>query len=115
MAKELLLVASTIYVKDSANQKISVIMAKQKIDMYLKYNATFDYWTIDLYKANKLLVAGVKLVLDIDLLQRYNLGLGSLTLLHITAKEVVKEPDRYNLVNGDIRIYAFWREYVDLG
>jgi len=115
MSKELLTRVNIIEIQDAPNQKISVTMADKKVDMYLKYNTLFDYWTIDIYSRNKPLISGVKLVLDIDLLQRYNLGLGSLTLLHITAKETVKEPNRYNLVNGDIRMYSFWREYVDVG
>ena len=112
MTDKTVLVVNQIPVVDAPNQRLSVAIGNKDIVLDLKYNTSFDYWIMDVWNRKKLLVAGIKLVLGVDLLYRYNLNIGSITLLHITSKHEVKEPNRYNLVNGDIKMFAFWRENV---
>ncbi len=103
-----------LHLIDEPYQRIKTAMNGQIVELYFKYNTQTDHWTLDVYKDGKPLLSGRKLVLGIDLLGRYNFGLGSLVCSHITSKETVSEPNRYNLVNGDVRVFTVWKEDVEV-
>lgn len=112
MTKQRLQVIVELFVEDTPYQVMEVTMNGQRVNLYLKYNTMNDHWVMDIYKDGSPLLTGRKLVLDMDLLGRYNFNLGSIICLHVTSKTTVSEPNRYNLVNGDVRLFMAWEEDV---
>jgi len=95
-------------VLDAPSQSADVTMNGRRINILLNYNALYDYWTLNLYEEGRPLVVGRKLVLGVDLIERYNLGIGKIICYHVTSKVVREEPNRVNLPNGDVKLYLCW-------
>lgn len=95
---------------DQPSQTMDVAMNGQRVKFHFKYNTRSDHWTFDLYRGNVALLHGKKLVLGIDLLERYSFGLGSVLCHRFINREEPIEPNRSNLPKRDVRLYLIWQQ-----
>ena len=97
-------------VLDEAKQKFSLILNNQRVTIQLWYSVLSGRWSFDLALDGDWVVTGRRIVLGIDLLAPFKLGIGVLFCLAETPGAV---PDRTSLPQGLVRLYHATQEEVD--
>ena len=92
----------------SPKQSLSLNLDGREITLKVRYSDLVDVWSFDLYERTDSvetpLVLGVRLVMGIDLLAQYGLGLGSVRCY--AASSPGQSPSREDLGNRVRLIYA---------
>jgi hypothetical protein len=88
--------------RDSANQKQTVIVAGQRCTLRFRFNPSADRWTFDLRIGDTDVLFGRRIVLGADLLQPFGFGIGGL----IAVSQDGSEPDYAALIERRVRLYS---------
>ncbi|WP_019997243.1 phage baseplate plug family protein [Aureimonas ureilytica] len=91
-----------ILITDAPDQRLSVVMNGQRCTLRMRFNTLADRWFLDLAIDDAPIITGRKMVLNIDLLEPFDLGLGSLFL---AAEVEGAQPGRFELPDGSVRLY----------
>lgn len=84
------------------NQKFSVFLDNRRVTFRLWWSRVTDRWSFDMAIDDEPVITGRKIVANVDMLRRFNFGIGALICVPIKPGAV---PDRMGLPNGDCRIY----------
>lgn len=87
---------------NEADQQFGTVINGRRVTLRLRYNVTSDRWSFDLSIDDLPVLHGRKIVTGVDLLAPFGFGLGA--IFAVPEKEG-SEPDRTNLVNGNVRLY----------
>lgn len=85
-------------VTDVADQQFAAVLNGTRVNIRLWWNHETDYWSLSIYNGTEPLVVGRRIVTDINLLRRLNLGLGA-----IFARGAAKGRDAFE--TGALRLY----------
>lgn len=99
-----------IDILDESKQKFSLILNNQRVTIQLWYSVSKDRWSFDLALDGEWVVTGRKIVMGVDLLAPFNLGIGILFCAPETPDAV---PDRTGLPLGLVRLYHATEEERD--
>ena len=89
-------------IADAADQQFAQVINNQRVTFRLRWNLTSGFWSIDLGIDDVPVLTGLRVVLGIDLLGAYDLGLGRVFALPYKTDA---KPGREELPSGDVRIY----------
>ena len=89
-------------VTDAADQRWTAILGGRRCTIRLRYNTVVDRWFMDLSIDDAPILQGRKIVLDVDLLAPFDLGVGA---LFASANGADIEPGRSELPGGIVRLY----------
>lgn len=98
-----------IDILDESRQKFSLILSGQRVTMELMYSVLEDRWSFNLALDGEPVIHGRKMVLGVDLLAPFQLGIGVLFLHSDTGVQ----PNRQNLPLGLVKLYHATQSEVD--
>lgn len=99
-----------ITITDDPDQRFSVTLNGRRVTFRFRYNPTWDRWTFDLARDDVPVIYGRRVVVGVDMLRAFNLGLGALVARAMTPGAV---PDRYGLPRRSVRLYSVTQEDLD--
>jgi len=91
-----------IAIANEADQQFGLVLNNTRITMRVRYSSTSDRWNYDLSIDDLPILHGRRLVSGVDLLEQFNLGLGSLVLFDVKAGT---DPDRRALPDGSVGLF----------
>lgn len=95
---------------DESKQKFSVILNNQRVTIQLWYSVLKDRWSFDLALDGEWVINGRRIVMGVDLLAPFQLGIGVMFCAPETPGAV---PDRTALPLGLVRLYHATQGEVD--
>lgn len=90
---------------DASSQQLTTTLSGQRVDMRISYSTWANRWAFDLDVEGMRVLSGRKIVLGVDLLQPFGLGIGSLIAAPWGNDEV--EPGRTELPSGRVRLFHY--------
>lgn len=87
---------------DAADQQFGMVLDNRRVTIRVRYNPTSERWSFDLSVDDLPVIHGRRIVLGVDLLAPFALGLGAIFAVSTAAGD---EPDRDALPAGLVRIY----------
>lgn len=94
---------------DAADQQFSQVVNNQRVTFRLRWNLTTGFWSMDIAIDDLPVLAGLRVVLGIDIIAPYDLGIGRVFAL---AHKADAKPGRTELPSGDVRIYHATEEEI---
>lgn len=94
---------------DAADQQFGTILNNRRVTIRLRYNVTTERWSIDLAIDDQPVLHGQRIVLGVNLIGAYDLGIGA---IFAVANMPGAIPDRNSLPNGLVRLY--WASDAEL-
>lgn len=91
-----------IPVADAPDQRFSAILNNRRVTFRLWFNSTSDRWSMDLSIDDQPVLRGRKVVLDVNLLQPFDFGIGA---IFASANGTDVEPGRAELPAGTVKLY----------
>ena len=95
---------------DEPDQQFSTTLNSQRVTIRLRYNSTSGRWAMDVAIDDQPVLNGQKVVSGVDMLYKYDLGIGAIFALPAKAGAL---PDRDNLPNGNVRLYSATQAEID--
>ena len=93
---------SRLKITDAADQKFDIVVNGQRVGIRLRNNVSIDRWSVDVSINDALVLGGVRVVSDADLLEPYALGIGSL----YAGSGALGSTINYNtLTSGEVGLY----------
>lgn len=94
-----------ITIIDAPSQAFTTTLAGKRCDFVVNYSTWAARWFFDLDVDGVRVLSGRKIVLGVDLLQPFGLGIGSLIAAPWGDEEV--EPGRTELPSGRVRLFHY--------
>lgn len=94
-----------IPVIDAPFQTLTTSLNGTPVGLALSYNETSDRWSFDLSVKGEIVITGRRIVLGVDLLKPFGLGLGK--LVAVDWDGVGAEPGRSDLPAGLVRLLSY--------
>lgn len=91
-----------IPVMDAPSQRMGLVLNGRRVTLTLNYNKMLDRWSFDLAIDTAPVLHGRRIVLGIDLLAPFNLGLGQVIAVDYEGKGA--DPGYSELVTGRARL-----------
>ena len=91
-----------ILIRNTADQKLTTIIAGQRCTFRFRYNPTTDRWSFDLRIGDRDVLFGRRVVPGADLLDPFKFGIGGLIAVPFDAPVA----DRSSLPERRIRVYS---------
>lgn len=95
---------------DESKQKFSLILNNQRVTIQLWYSQLKDRWSFDLALDGEWVITGRRIVMGVDMLAPFQLGLG---VLFCAPEMPGAVPDRNSLPRGLVRLYHATQDEVD--
>ena len=93
---------SRLKITDAGDQKFDIVVNGQRVGIRLRNNVSIDRWSIDITIDDVDVLLGLRVVSDVDLLEPYALGIGSL----YAGSGVLGATINYDtLTNGEVGLY----------
>jgi len=89
----------SLQIDDSPSQKITLA----GLTFFIKWCSYQSSWSVSVYQEDVLLIAGIKLVLNIFLLVSYDLGIGDLAVFNVNNRSL--DPQRNGLGTEWVVVY----------
>lgn len=90
---------------DAPGQVFSTVVNNRKITIRLRYNTVSEHFSMDLSIDDVPVLTGRKVTSEVDLLQPFDFGIGSIFAADIDGKG--REPTLANFVSGITRLYHY--------
>jgi hypothetical protein len=87
---------------DAADQQFTAILGGRRATIRLRYNVTVNRWMMDLAIDDAWILTGRRLVLNRDVLEAFDFGIGAIFVHSFTPGA---EPGRKELPGGIVRMY----------
>lgn len=97
-------------IADAADQQFSQIISNQRVTFRLRWNLTNGFWALDVAIDDLPVLTALRVVLGIDFLEPYSLGIGRVFALPYRVDAL---PGREELPSGDVRIYHATEEEIE--
>lgn len=97
-------------IADLPDQQFATVFDGQRVTIRLRYNVTWDRWSLDLSIDDLPVLQGRKIVTGVDLLKPFNLGVGIIFAAAVTPGAV---PNKDSLPNGTVRIYQTTEDEIN--
>jgi len=88
-------------ISDAADQKFSAIINNRRVTFRFRYNYVSESWFFDLALDGDYVLHGRKIIPNVDLIDPYDFGIGSL----FAHSETKVRAGRQEMVNGLVRFY----------
>lgn len=95
---------------DAADQQFGAIFGERRVTVRVRYNPTSDRWSFDLAIDDVPVIYGRRIVLFVDLLKPFKLGIGAMFAVPAT---IGAEADRESLPSGAVRLYHATQDEID--
>lgn len=89
---------------DAPSQRFTTTLSGRRCDFLVNYSTWADRWSFDLDVDGERALSGRRIVLGVDLLAPFNLGIGSLVA---AAWGEDTEPGRAELPSGRVRLFHY--------
>lgn len=90
---------------DAPSQAFSTTLAGKRCDFVVNYSTWANRWSFDLDVESVRVLSGRRIVLGVDLIAPFNLGIGSLVAAPWGDEDV--EPGRTELPSGRVRLFHY--------
>lgn len=95
---------------DAPSQAFTTTLSGRRCDFVINYSTWADRWSFDLDVDGARVLSGRKIVLGVDLVQPFGLGIGN--LIAAPWGDDAAEPGRTELPSGRVRLFHFDDEEV---
>jgi len=90
---------------DASSQAFTTTLAGKRCDFVVNYSTFANRWSFDLDVESVRVLSGRRIVLGVDLIAPFNLGIGSLVAAQWGDEDV--EPGRTELPSGRVRLFHY--------
>lgn len=97
------MITRELTILDAPSQAFTTTLAGRRCDFVVKFSAWANRWSFDLDVDGARVLSGRKIVLGVDLIAPFNLGIGSLVAAPWGDDEA--EPGRIELPSGRVRLF----------
>ncbi len=99
-----------IEIKDHAKQELSVVIDSRRVTFLVWYSSVTNRWSFDLSLDGEPILTGRRIVVGVDMLAAFNLGIGAIFALTDAS---LTDPNRDALPEGSVKIFHATQDEID--